>query len=81
MAEEEERFSLKGKLGIKGRQNQGSLTHAMNSRPTHVRYQGSSCFAFKTRSQISGIDKIRSVTSGHIPKIVQLLDDLGIRGN
>ena len=79
--EEEERFSLKGKLGIKGHQNQGSLTHAMNSRPTHVCYRGSNRFAFKTRSQISGIEKIRSVTSGHIPKIVQLLDDLGMGGN
>ena len=51
MAEEEERFSLKGKLGIKGRQNQGSLTHTANSRPTRVRYRGSSRLHLKREAK------------------------------
>ena len=77
-AEEEEQFSLKGKIGIKARQNQGSFTHATNKRPTHVHFLKSSCFAFKTKSQILRTKKIRIVMSNHIPKIVQVPDDQGM---
>ena len=52
----------------------------MNGKPTRVCFLKNSCFAFKTRDRISGIVKIQSVASGHIPKIVQQLDDQGMGG-
>ena len=60
------------------RKNLGNYTHATNKRLTRVHFLEAGHSAFKIRPEISGIEKIRIVTSNHIPKIVQVHDDHGM---
>ena len=52
----------------------------MNKRFTRVRFLEASCSAIKTRTKISGTEKIQIVMSNYIPEIVQVHDDHGMEG-
>ena len=71
---------IKRKNEIKARKSLGNYTRAMNKRLTCVRFLEANRLAFKMRTEILGTEKIRIVTSNHIPKIVQVHDDHGMGG-
>lgn len=76
-------FSKKGENKVKACQNQENLAHTINKSRTHVCHLTKRSYHINYNNynrKFLGSEKMRTVTTDHIPILVQILDDKGIGG-
>ena len=76
-------FSKKGENKVKACQNQENLAHTINKSGTHVCHLTKRSYHINYNNynrKFLGSEKMRTVTTDHIPILVQILDDKGIGG-